>query len=218
MKDLKLAFKLLPYAYQAKMNLGASAVMFFVFTILFWFFLTEERASGGLSIGYAAYFVLLAGMFPAQSLVCYTIAHFSATSPKQKRLQVSIPVKLNCLFMTVGYLTILIQGLIAVGIGKAEKESVAQMLFCAGLYGMIFSIYMSASTKKYLLSTILFVFVIVPLLIFELFITLPLWASTVLGEGMILLGAVIARLLCGLLYKTSVSKRIESLWLKRLDG
>ncbi|MCR5755427.1 MAG: hypothetical protein K6G30_11540 [Acetatifactor sp.] len=214
MKDMKLAFKLLKYSYQVKLNLGATTLV--AVAALGILGIHVIWGANSLFITYATYLVLLAATLPAQNLTCYVMTSFSATSPYQKRLQVVMPAMLNFLFMSAGYLVISFVCWSGFYFGKIQEGAASQIVFQTGIFGMIFAVYAATSIKKYLLGTVMFILVVPALLLNRLLIGIPFWTAVLLGEVLILLGAVISRIVCELLYKSGVPRRIEAAWTKKL--
>lgn len=115
LKDLITGFKLLKYGYKIKLNLAMIAIFIVIGVVV-------EVGSGGGNVIGGFYFMIL-GMFAYQMIISMDVSTYVASSPMQRKLQLTIPVITSTVFYMVIYTFLLIEKSVLIHL-HPEKEDV----------------------------------------------------------------------------------------------
>lgn len=217
--DLKLGFKTIRFAHGIKMSVGCVCVVIP---------LAIAMCVMGLWSNYqfpAGYFFAFSAMLIVQLLFSVNMSSLAATSPQKKRLQTRVPAVVNTFGMLVGYLMLVAVEVILTIIWPEKTELACGQIVWTVLFTVAIMLYSALAYKLYVLSTILFIIIVVPLisatssgfLVFR-------FGNNSLGS-LILTAAVgiVAILLCGFLsyliflavYKFPISKHSQAATLRK---
>lgn len=216
-RNIKKAFRLVPYAYNFKANLfmgGGFALCGIVLTLLsgaddFW------GKYGGL-------LALAGGFFPVQMIYSLAVSEEVMTSPLRKTLLTKTAVFMNWLMFAGVYLLVaLIRGIQCGGNRTLLTAACGELLLIA-VFGMVVMLYGSMSLKYFWLPTIFFCF-FYPVLNTTLgedgiqlgSITTTYGQVVVVGLFILLIGAVLSYGITLLLYKKPISKMSQNAQLRQ---
>lgn len=199
MKDLKLGFQFLKYAYGRKGAIACAVVAFLVaFLMCIASMLTVINLPGG-------YFFLLAAFIPCQSFVSLYASDLVMASPDRKRLEISVYSMMLFAGSVFSYLLLLVMGGIVAVCSPEQIRYVCSQLIRTSVWAVITSLYWSACRKFFITSTIAFVLIMMLFESFNNVINMEWWMPS-MGEGWgLFAGAALegmALILCsgGLLY------------------
>lgn len=213
-KQLRMGIKLLRYAY------GVKSSMLMGLGVLVIGILMEILDRGNISeFGYNAwiggYFILLSAMIPLQLLISLNVPAVVAASPWKKRIQTSVFSVSAAVCFLISYLLALGLNFIQWKSGRMTQERFVQEMLIIAVYIILFDLYMAASLKYFVISTILFIIAVMVITggcqvldvlgMFSFPRISPAGAAAI-GFGSIFLGALLGNGLLRLLYKKPVSK------------
>lgn len=196
MKDLKLGFQFLKYAYGRKGAIACAAVMFL---LAFPFCVAGMFEAIGIP---GAYFFLLAAFVPCQSLISLYASDLVMASPARKRLEIAVYTMMQFAGSIVSYLLALVIGGIVAVCSPGQIGTVCSQLILTSVFAVIISLYSAVSRKYFIASSIVFVLIFI---FFKAFTDMEWWLpSTEVGWGLFA-GVVLkgmALILCsgGLMY------------------
>lgn len=218
MKDLKLGFRLLKYAYGKKGGIACSVVILILaFPLCIAGMLTAINLPGG-------YFFLLATFIPCQSIISLYASDLVMASPARKRLEITIYTMMQFAGSAVSYLLVLVMGGIVAVCSPEQIRNVCSQLILTAVLAVIISLYSAACRKYFVASTIAFVLICVFL---KAFIDMKWWlpstedgwglfaGATLKGMALILCSGGLLYLINLALYKAPMSKLCQTAGLRK---
>lgn len=218
MKDLKLGFRFLNFAY-GKKALIACAVGLFVLGV--------PMCVVGMLMAtnpWGSYFLILGICLPSQSIVSLLASNWVLASPVRRRLEISAFTMMQFVVSAVIYLLVLvIGGIVAISSPEQIGHVCSQLIWTSACMALIL-VYVAASRKYFISSTIGF---IILFFFLEAFLDMAermlppkdgwgLFAGAALqGMVIILCGSGLMYLLNLALYKAPMSKLCQSAGLRR---
>lgn len=211
MKQLKLACRMLKYAYGIKMNL----IMMVFFTLLgavIYLLNTDSQM-----FGLGGLYLMLSAMFIIQIWYSLNSSNFLRTSSYKKAAETSIPTILSVGGMLLMYTLMLVITLIR----GAEPAQINALLYMA-FDGCLILLLCGVTYKYFVVSLLVFFFcyfaahvgfMVVRYQLADLLFPVPI--AAVLSYGLILLGGIGEYLLSLLFYKKSVSKLAQGAALRK---
>lgn len=197
MKDLKLGFQLLKYAYGRKGVIACAVASFVMGIPICVAGMLDEAISfpGG-------YFFLLATFMPCQSVISLYASDLVMASPTRRRLEIAVYAMMQFAGSAVSYLLVLVMGGIVAVCSPGQIRTVCRQLILTSVFAMIISLYSAACRKYFIASTIAFVLIFVFL---KAFVDVEWWLPSTedgwgLFAGAVLLGMVLILCSGGLLY------------------
>lgn len=218
MKDLKLGFQFLKYAYGRK-GVIACAVVSFVLGIPICIvdILEAINSAGG-------YFFLLAAMMPCQGLISLYASDLVMASPARRRLEIAVYTMMQFAGSIVSYLMVLVIGGIVAVCSPGQIRNVCSQLILTAVFAVTISLYLAACRKYFTVSTIIVILVFIFL---EAFTDVEWWLPSMedgwgLFAGVVLMGMALIVCSGGLLYllnivlyKAPMSKLSQTAGLRR---
>lgn len=218
MKDLKLGFRFLKYAYGRK-GMIACAVGLFVLgvpmCVVGMLMATDLPGS---------YLLMLGACLPVQNIISLYASDWVLASPARRRLEISAFTMMQLVVSAVIYLLVFVIGGIVVVCSSEQIENVCIQLTWTSVCAALISIYAAASRKYFISSTIVF---LIFFFILEAFVDMAwrllptedgwgLFAGAALqGMAIILCGCGLMYLLNLALYKAPMSKLSQTAGLRR---
>lgn len=167
MKDLKFALKMIGYGMNLKVNIIGSAVFFAIgISCIFTFPFVNGT---GLS-SFCGFYMTMGGMYVGQSLMTSSVSTLVRSSPYRKKLQTTILAKMTLtVTLLLEILCFLICGLSVIIFSDryADPQLMNQMVIAVlatGVIGGFYQLYIGCSYKKFLISYILMLVIMLPVL------------------------------------------------------
>ncbi len=216
-RDMKKAFRLLPYAYNFKANLfmgGGFALCGILLTVLF--------GADNIWGRYGGLLALTGGFFPVQMIYSLAVSEEVMVSPLRKTLLTKTAVIMNWLIFVGVYLLIaLIRGIQCRGNSILLLAACGELLLIA-VVGMVVMLYGAMSLKYFWLPTIFFCS-FYPMLNMILgengiqlgSITTTYGQVTLVGLLILLIGAVLSYGITILVYKKPICKMSQNASLRQ---
>ena len=129
LKDIKLGFKLLRYGYKLKLNV-IMLVFFAVFGI------ASDIMSKGTTIIGGVYF-MMSGMFTFQLIMSMDVSELIQSTSLKKKLQIYIPVMSSTVINLVIFTFLVVERVILIQYGVADKTQLIYTLFTIDVLGII---------------------------------------------------------------------------------
>lgn len=222
MKEIKTGFKLMKYTISAKSYIAGAVIMIIVSAFLEIMSVVSGRPQVGM---YGAYFFVLSTMWIVQMMYSFSFSSLVMSSAAHYKLQVKIPVELTAIANLAAYtICVLLEGIL-VALGLRMNALACLYIIFAAVCTFLFSVYVNASLKRYILATIIFVIPVCALIswfpntLIESAKTngfpISFGVSAVIGYGIVLLGCVASYIVLKLFYKTEPSKRVMNSILRR---
>lgn len=212
-KDLKLGLKMMKYGIQFK-QMCFFAILFLILGIAFIVVGKPEQIMLGMM------YLMMCFSYFIQPIISTSISSCVASSGVRRRLFLNVPIAINGLGGTAGFVLGLVAIIIkyyVIGATVSDSEIFTTILI-SGILSMVMQVYMLVSFKKFFVSLIIFFAIFFPLYFASnmienilSFITLPIWVAAIVGLAMVLLGTGISYIVGKLMYK----KDIDSWYYKR---
>lgn len=218
MKDLKLCFQLLKFAYGRKGVIACAVVSFVLGIPLCVVGIYEAISSSG------GYFFLLAAFMPCQAFISLYASNLVMASPARRRLEIAVYTMMQFAGSIVSYLLVLVIGGIVAVCSPGQIRNVCSQLILTAVFAVIISLYSAACRKYFTVSTIIFFLVFI---ILEAFTDVEWWLPSMedgwgLFAGVVLMGMALIVCNGGLLYlinlalyKAPMSKLSQTAGLRR---
>lgn len=207
-KQLKMGFKLMKYAYGLKGCLIAGAILLVIGILQETFLGFGNQATGAL-------FILITAMWPLQLLYSINAANVTLASPCKKKIQTSVSA-------IVGFASFLLMYFIVLGIywmkyktqGITEEQAVTRLVM-GSIAIVVLMIYMTVALKYFWVSTVVFLIVFITIsfsfqiLIWnspECFRGISIEIASMIGVAAVVVGALLQYGISLLIYKKPVSK------------
>ncbi|MGN0353228.1 MAG: hypothetical protein ACI4ES_16430 [Roseburia sp.] len=207
-KQLKMGFKLMKYAYGLKSCLIAGAFFMVLGILQEYFWEIGNQATGAL-------FILITAMWPLQLLYSINAANVTQASPCKKKIQTSVSA-------ITGFVSFLLMYLVVLGIfwmkyktQTITEEQAVMRLIMLNISIVVLMIYMAVALKYFWVSTVVFLIVfmattfgfqIVSYNCPECFGGISIEAASLMGVAAVVLGTFLQYGISILLYKKPVSK------------
>lgn len=204
-RDLKTGFKLMKYGAQYKQTIF-SVLLIFVLGVIF-----EIMFHGTNFVG--SFYLLLLSVFPMQLVFSTDVSTMIQTTNMKRKIQITIPVTMNAILMTVAYVIIAIIRVIEINQYPDESGMMINNLLFLGFISFLFLGYMGVAFKHFLVSMIVFMVVFMgtytPLMVFFEFhpsaiVSLPV--ALIVGYVFIVLGLALQYVFLRVFYKHEMSK------------
>lgn len=215
--EMSLGIRLLKYCLRREVAI--LSVLFYVLGFLF-IFINASDSTFSTTVLSGVYFViplLIIGSSPMNA----TAASFVAASPYKRKIQTSVTSAVTVVFGMIGFTVYIvvrfISNMIIDGINIFDgqiRESESAAILITGIFAAVMLIIMIMSFKKYVISIILAVGVLVPCILaismnglFNWFdFGIDIWLTIIFGYGSIILGGAITFLISLLTYKSDLAK------------
>ena len=208
-KDLLIGIKLLKYGYRMKTNL----IMIAIFLVIG---IAVEIGSGGGNVIGGFYFMIL-GMFSYQMIISMNVSTYVASSPMQRKLQLTIPVVTSTVFYLTIYTFLLIEKAVLIKAHPQREDVYMGTMVMVLMFMLATYIFVAVCFKYYWFGFILMMamvfgtqFVMMDMFMNDNgeiaigFINLP--EIAVAGYVIILMGGLLEYVIARLLYRKPLSE------------
>lgn len=226
-KQLQMGFKLLKYTHGIATNI-ASLILIFVIGI--WFELAPVFEPGAADLEHrfifniGSYFIMMSALFILQMLISLNVPNVVAVSPWKKRIQTSVFSLMALVSYGITLLPMLVIKYYKYTSGYLTYSALVEEVMLLPLMIILTIVYMAVALKYFVVSTIIFCFMIPvvmgiqavgPLVGWFNYAGISLGMAVALCVAAIFVGVALSHGILCLLYKKPVSKYSQMNGLKK---